>query len=89
MEPLHDHGAPQVIWDFISIEVFFHTVSACASNLLQRIEIMVYVPVSFLVAYFWIQQGSLQFNRKKTSRQTDRQTNAKRTLDSYQVWSIF
>ena len=35
----------------------------------------------FLVVYFWIQQGSLLFDRNKT----DRQTNAKRALDSYQA----
>ena len=39
------------------------------------------VPASFLMAYFWVQQGSLLFDRNKT----DRQTNAKRALDSYQV----
>ena len=36
---------------------------------------------SFLVVYFWVQQGCLPFDRNKT----DRQTNAKHALDSYQV----
>ena len=39
------------------------------------------VPASFLMAYFWVQQGSLLFDRNKT----DRQTNGKRAVDSYQV----
>ena len=34
------------------IHVFFHTVSACASKLHERIEIMVYVPVSFFGGEF-------------------------------------
>ena len=44
-----------------------------------------HVPASFLMAYFWVQQGSLLFDRNKT----DRQTNAECPLDSYQAWSIF
>ena len=37
--------------------------------------------VPALMAYFWVQQGSLLFDRNKT----DRQTNAERALDSYQA----
>ena len=74
MKPVHAHGVPQPI-------LFFHTVRTCASKLREGMEMMVRVPPSFLVAYFWVQQGSLLFDRNKT----DRQTNAKRALDSYQV----
>ena len=81
MKPLHAHGASQPILGFISIDVFFHTVTACASKLRERIEIMVCVPASFFGGAFWVQQGSLLFDRKKT----ERQTNAKRALDSHQV----
>ena len=71
MEPLHDHGAPQAIWDFISIELFFHTVSACASNLLQRIEITVYVPVSFLWHIFGYNKALCNsIGRRQTCKQT-------------------
>ena len=85
MKPLNAHGAPQSIFGFISIHVIFHTVSTCASTLSERIGIIVYVSASFLVGHFWVKQGSLLFDRKKTNRQADRQTNAKRALDSYQV----
>ena len=85
MKPVYAHGAPQPILSFISIDVFFYTVSTCASKLRKRKEMMVWVPAAFLVAYFWVQQGSSLFDRNKT----DRQTNAKRALDSYEVWSIF
>ena len=33
MKPVHTHGAPQPILGFISNNMFFHTVSACASKL--------------------------------------------------------
>ena len=46
MKPLLTHGAPQPILRFISIHLFFQTVSACGSKLPERIEIMVYVPAS-------------------------------------------
>ena len=41
MKPVHAHGAPQPILGFISIDVFFHTVSTCASKLRERMEMMV------------------------------------------------
>ena len=47
---------------------FFHTVSACASQLREGIEMMVCVPTAFLMTYFWVQQGSLVFDGKKTDR---------------------
>ena len=52
MKPLHTHGAYQPILGFISIRVFFHSVSACGSKLRKRIEIMVYVPASFFGGVF-------------------------------------
>ena len=78
MKPVHAYGAPQPILGFINIDVFFRTVSICASKLRERMEMMVCVPASFLVAYFWVQQGSLLFERNKA----DRQTTAKRALES-------
>ena len=63
----------------------FSVLSTCTSKLHERIEIIVYVPASFSEANFWVQQGSLLFDKKKTNRQTARQTNAKRALDPYQV----
>ena len=78
MKPVHAHRAPQPILGFISIDVFFHTVSIYSSKLRERMEMMVCVPLSFLVAYFWVQQGSLLFERNKA----DRQTTAKRALES-------
>ena len=47
MKPVHAHGAPQPILGFISIDVFFHTVSASDSELREKIEIMISVPASF------------------------------------------
>ena len=81
MKPVHAHGPPQPILGLISIDVFFHIVRTYASKLRERMEMTVLVPASFLVAYFWVQQGFLLFDRNKA----DRQTNAKRVLDSYQV----
>ena len=52
MKPLHAHGAPQPILRFISIDVFLHTVSACTSKLREKIEIIVYLPVSFFGGVF-------------------------------------
>ena len=57
--------ASQPILSFISIHVFFHTVSACASKLRERIEIMVYVFTSFFGGELLVQQGPLLFDRKK------------------------
>ena len=88
MKPLRAHRASQPILVFISINVFFHTVTACASKLRERMEIMVYAPASFFSG-ICLAQRSLLFDRKKTDRQNNRQTNARHTLDSYQVWSIF
>ena len=45
MKPLHAHG--HIILGFISIDVFFHTVSACASKLRERIEMMACLPAAF------------------------------------------
>ena len=78
MKAQHAYGAPQPILGFISIDVFFHAVSIDASKLRERMEMMVCVSASFLVAYFWVQQGSLLFERNKA----DRQTTAKRALES-------
>ena len=36
MKPVHAHRAPQPILGFISIDVFFHTVSIYASKLLRE-----------------------------------------------------
>ena len=52
MKPLHAHEAPQPILRFISIDVFLHTVSACTSKLREKIEIIVYLPVSFFGGVF-------------------------------------
>ena len=41
MKPVHVHETLQPILGFISIDVFFHTVSTCASKLCQRMEMMV------------------------------------------------
>ena len=70
MEQVHAHGAPQPILGFICIDLFFHIVSTCPSKLRQRVEMMVRAPASFRVAHFWVQQGSLLFDRYKTYRQT-------------------
>ena len=47
LHTLHAHGAPSPILRFISIDVFLHTVSACTSKLGEKIEIIVYLSVSF------------------------------------------
>ena len=52
MTPVHAHGAPQPILGFISIDLFFHTVSTSALKLCEGMEMMVRVPASFLEAYF-------------------------------------
>ena len=52
MKALLTYGAPQPILSFMSIHDFFHTVSACASKLRKRIEIMVLVLASFFGGAF-------------------------------------
>ena len=47
MKPVHAHRAPQPIYGFISIDLFFHTVSTSASKLRERMEMMVQVPAFF------------------------------------------
>ena len=84
MKPVHTHGAPQPTLGFISIDMFFHTVSTCHFKIARENGNDGQVPASFLMAYFWVQQGSLLFDRNKT----DRQTNAKHALDSYLDFSI-
>ena len=74
------HEASACTWG-TSTNLVFPYSQNCASKLREGMEMMVRVPPSFLVAYFWVQQGSLLFDRNKT----DRQTNAKLTLDPYQV----
>ena len=49
---MHAHGKPQPILGFISIHVLLYTLSACGSKLPERIEIMVYVLVSFFGEVF-------------------------------------
>ena len=47
MKPFYTIGALQTILGFISAHVFFHTVRACASELRERSEVLVYVAASF------------------------------------------
>ena len=70
MQPVHAHELPQPILGFISIDVFFHTEGICGSKLRERMEIIVLVPASFSVTYFWVQQGSYSIGIKLTDKQT-------------------
>ena len=76
MKPLHAHGTPQAILGFFCIDVFFHTVSACAYKLREKIEIMVYVSASSFGGEFLGTTRFLAMRNEKNQRDklTDKQT---------------